>query len=210
MSMPSSRDAVATSAWISPDFSAAPRPGAARARASRGAPQHCPRPGVPQVHRTALGHAPRVHKHQRRGVLAAQLCDAVEDVDPHFAVAHAAQFRGGNLDGKVEGAALTDLHNRRAWAASSRQEIRHQFNRILRRRKADALRRGAVGGKHAAGRQAVFTGHQRVQPFQGECQWAPRLSSPWHGFRPRSPCARTAGFRAPLHWSAAGTATRVW
>ena len=50
------------------------------------------------------------------------------------------------------------------------KKIRDQLNRILRRRKPNALRRRTHPGQHRSRRQPILAAHQRVQPLQRQRQ----------------------------------------
>ena len=96
-----------------------------------------------QMMRHALGQPPRVHENQRRAVLLHQLRDAVVNFVPHFVRGDRAQFARRALPRRdpVRGAAR--LPRSPAPAGRFRQELRDQFDRLLRGGKADAHRRRA-------------------------------------------------------------------
>ena len=112
-----------------------------------------------------LGHLARVDEDQGGAVVPRVLGDAVEDVG-HLAAAHDGLELGGReLDRHVEvaGVAAVDDHRRRAVVVHARQQARHQVERPLRGREADALEATAA------------LGHQRVQPLEAERQVAAPL-----------------------------------
>ena len=112
-SMPSSSDAVATMARISPSFSRCSR----RSRRSFERLPWCaatcssPRRSR-QVVRDALGHAPRVDEDERRAVLVDQLGDAVVDVGPLLAGRDGLQVGRRHFDREVEVAPVPDVDDR--------------------------------------------------------------------------------------------------
>ena len=62
-----------------------------------------------QVMRHALGHAARVHEHQRGTVLPNQFGNALVDLVPHLVGGHRAELDAGDLDLQVHGAAVADV-----------------------------------------------------------------------------------------------------
>ena len=98
-------------------------------------------------------------------MVARVLGDAVEDVR-HLAAAHDGFELGrGQLDGHIEvaGVAAVDDHGGRAVVVHAREQPRHQLERPLGGREADALETTAA------------LAHQRVQPLQGQRQVAAPL-----------------------------------
>ena len=93
------------------------------------------------------------------------LGDAVEDVG-HLAAAHDGLELGGrelNRHVEVAGVAAVDDHRGRAVVVHTRQQARHQVERPLRGREADALQTTAA------------LAHQRVEPLEAQRQVAAPL-----------------------------------
>ncbi len=112
-----------------------------------------------------FGHLARVDEDQGRAVVARVLGDAVEDVR-HLAAAHdGLQLGRGQLNGHIEvaGVAAVDDHGRRPVVVHAGEQPRHQVERPLGGREADALEATAA------------LAHQRVQPLQGQRQVAAAL-----------------------------------
>ena len=124
-SMPSSSEAVATSARISPGLQAlldaqAAIPGQAavvRADALLAQP-------LAQVVRHALGHAPGVDEDQRGAVRADQDGQAVVDLGPLLVRGHRFEIGARELDGEVEIAAVPDVDDGTRAARCRRESAR--------------------------------------------------------------------------------------
>ncbi len=98
--------------------------------------------------------------------------ELVEDLGPHGGRGDGAEFVGRHLDGKIERAALADLHDLRARTRGVRagEEVGDEFDGILRGGEADALRRRRQTGEKSAGRQVIFAAHERFQSLQRQSQ----------------------------------------
>ena len=177
-SMPSSSEAVATSARRSP---ARRRVSTMRRRAAERLPWCAATSSdastssavgrlvlaqpLGQLVGHPLGHLARVDEDQGRAVVPGVLGDAVEDVG-HLAAAHdGLELGGGQLDRHIEvaGVAAVDDHRRRAVVVHAREQARHQVERPLGGREADALETTAA------------LAHQRVQPLEAQRQVAAPL-----------------------------------
>ena len=118
MSMPSSSDAVATTAFSFPSLS----------RSSAVEPQLARQAAVMREHRVfaqplaemmghALGQPPRVDEHERRPVLLNQRGDAVVDLLPHLVRRDRPQLVVRHLDREIHRAAMAVVDDRRPWRA---------------------------------------------------------------------------------------------
>ena len=162
MSMPSSSDAVATSARSSPGLEALlgvePR---SRARGCRGGSSTAssPRSRV-ELRRDALGHLARVDEDERRAVLADELRDALVDLLPLLVRADGRERRRRDLDrrGRARG--------RCPASTSAHVAARRRRGSGRRRRAASASRRGRCAGR-APG--------QRLEPLEREREVAAAL-----------------------------------
>ena len=111
--------------------------------------------------RDALGHAPRVHKHQSCLMLANKLSNAIVNFLPDFIGHHCFQWRVGNFDREIELADVTRIDNRAMRRAvqfdirGADQESGDLFDRFLRSRQPDA-------------HEWLF--HQRLQSFHRQRQ----------------------------------------
>ena len=168
MSMPSSSEAVATSARSRPLLRALLGVQArllGHAAVVRGDVLLADALG--QVPRQALGLAARVDEHQRRAVLAHELRQAVVDLRPHLARHHRLQRRGRDLQLQVARAHVTDIHDgavRRAIGAQvarADEEARHIVDGFL------------GGGQPDAAQAAAGEGLQALERVSARC--APRL-----------------------------------
>jgi hypothetical protein len=79
-----------------------------------------------------------------------QLHDALVNLVPHLIGSHWAEFRGRNLDSKIESALVANVDDYRIWTSVSSEKMRDFFNRLLRRRKPDAHRRSGASALPAA------------------------------------------------------------
>ena len=177
-SIPSSSDAVATSARRSPARSrvstmrrrAAERLPWWAATSSEASTSSPPRrlvlaQALGQLVGHPLGHLARVDEDQRGAVVPGVLGDAVEDVG-HLTAAHDGLELGrGQLDGHLEvaGVAAVDDHGGRAVVVHAREQAGHQVERPLRGREADALE------------MAAALGDQRVESLEAQRQVAAAL-----------------------------------
>ena len=151
ISIPSSSDAVATTARNSPFLSFCSASRRKRAGEAAVVRQH----GVgaetlAQVVGHALRQAPRVDEDQGSAVRADQLGDAVVDLVPHLVGGHRAELVARHLDGQIHVAPVPHVDH----AGAVAQESRDVLDRLHRRGKADALRRGAAVLIVPAGRDA--------------------------------------------------------
>ena len=156
MSMPSSSDAVATSALSLPAFSrcSASRRCSAREAAVVGGHDFRIEP-LREMPRDALGEPPRVHEDQRRAVLAHEGGEPVVDLGPDLGGHDRRERRGRQLDGEIPLAREAGVHDLAGLLPVAEQKADHALDRLLGRRDADAQRR---------------RGAQRVQPLQREHQ----------------------------------------
>ena len=199
-SMPSSSDAVATMARMSP---ALRRCSVCRRRSLARLPWWAPTRSAPEalaeVVRHALGHAARVDEDQRGAVRAhraprggrrsrstARWCDGL-------------QVRGRQLDGQIEIAPVPDVDDR-AGTARAHQEPRGLLDGVHRGRQADALRTAARRRRRGARARA-----------RGGCR-ACRASG--RAARRRSPCrTRCSSARVrsavSIRYSDSGVVTRM-
>ena len=122
MSMPSSSEAVATTARSSPCLE--PRFGFEPQRSRRGCRDAAARRFRPsrlrQRMRDALGQPARVDEDERRSMRQDMARDAVVDLRPHLAGRHGAQFVVRNFDREVHFAAVADIDDRGIRARSNR------------------------------------------------------------------------------------------
>ncbi len=137
MSIPSSSDAVATTARSSPlrsrrsDVEAHLAGQAAVMRHHEALAE-----ALVERERHALAHAPRSDEDQRRAVLANLLRDAIVDLAPHLAARDRSELVGRHLDRELHRAAVADVDDPRRGA----QEARDLVERPHRCGEADALR----------------------------------------------------------------------
>src|ERR1700723_835753 len=103
--------------------------------------------------RHALGQTPRVYKNERCAMLHRQSGDAIVDFAPHFVGRHRAELASRNLDGQIEFASMTYLHDDRVALGRSAQKMRDKLDGFLR------------GGKPDAGQAFA---RQMVEPFERE------------------------------------------
>src|SRR4051812_5097227 len=103
--------------------------------------------------------------------------ELIKDLLPHFLSENSAQLVGGNLNRKIQLAALTDLNDRcpRPFRMHAGEEICDQLDRILCCRETDALRSGGKTGQKLAGREPIFTAHEGIQPFEREREMSAAL-----------------------------------
>ena len=73
-------------------------------------------------------------------MLLRQRRDAVVDLAPHLIAGDRSKFGRRNLHREVELAAMPDIHHGRCRPVRASQKMRHQLNRLLRRRQSDARR----------------------------------------------------------------------
>ena len=74
-------------------------------------------------------------------MLLRKLGNTVVELVPHFVAGHGAEQRGGNLDGEVQLALVTDVDDHWIRSAAAGEKMRDLFDGLLRRRKPDAYRR---------------------------------------------------------------------
>jgi len=201
MSIPSSSDAVATSARSSPRF----RRCSASRRCSRARLPWCARDNLladalGQVARRALGQTPRIDEDQRGAVLAHQLGEPVVDLLPDFARHHRLEGRRRQLDRQVARpnvARVDDRAGRHAGRVGpvADQEARNLLDRFLRGRQPDSHRVRARSAPR--GVPATAPGARRA------------CSAPARGSRRRSPCGWSRASGGRTGWSAGCTAIRV-
>ena len=138
MSIPSSSDAVATTARSSPFFKRVLRFEARFARKTAVMRHHdALAQTLGQRERDALAHPARADEHQRRAVRANQLRDAVVDLGPHLVACDGPEFVARNFDGESPfrvGCPTSTI------CASRTEESRDVFQRTDRGGKPDALR----------------------------------------------------------------------
>src|SRR6267378_4483612 len=65
-------------------------------------------------------------------------CKAIVDFVPHFVGSHRAKLAGGNFDGQVELTPMTYLHDHGIGATRAGEKMGHEFDGLLRGRKANA------------------------------------------------------------------------
>jgi len=99
-----------------------------------------------QLMRDALGQPSRIHEPSVERCAFTNLHDALVNLIPHFVRGDGAQFGRRNLDAKIELALVANVDDHRLgarilWISIAREKMRNLFNRLLRRRKADAHRR---------------------------------------------------------------------
>ena len=145
MSMPSSSEAVATSARSSPRFR---RASACQARLLRHAAvvrgDVLRAEPLGQVARDALGLAAGVDEHQRGAMLAHELREAIVDLRPDLPGHHRFQRRGRDLELQIALAHVPGIDDGAVGAAvgaqvaRADQEARHLLDGLLRGRQADA------------------------------------------------------------------------
>ena len=151
ISMPSSSEAVATTARSSPSLSRRLGFQAQGARQAAVVRQDgILAQALGQVVRHALGQAARVDEDQRGAILADQLGDAVVDLAPHFVGGDRAELVARHLDREIHGAAMAHVDD----AGAVAEEGRDLLDGLHRGRKADALRLRAAVLLHQAGRGA--------------------------------------------------------
>ncbi len=195
-SIPSSSEAVATSARRSPARSRVstmrrraadrlPWCAATSSEASTSSPRRSLVGGeaLGQLMGDALGHLARVDEHEGGAVMPRVLGDPVQDVG-HLTAAHDRLELGGRqLDRHLEvaGVAAVDDHGGRALGVDAGEEARHEVERALGGREADALE------------PSPALGHQRVEALEARGRDGCRACrGPGCGPRRRSPCARRA------------------
>ncbi len=112
--------------------------------------------------RHALGQPPRVDEDERSAVRLDQPDQALVDLLPHLVRHHRLERRAGHLDGEIRVAIVAAVDDGAFGIPRAGEEARHLLDRLLRRRKAEALQAPAA---HV------------VEPFerQGEVGAAPRL-----------------------------------
>ena len=143
MSMPSSSDAVATSARrlpaLEPRFGVEPRL-LRQAAVMRG--HRLVAEPLAEMPRQALGHPPRVDEHQRRAVLRRRARRGGRSTRSHTScdITASSSERGISIARSIGRAcpSSTIVHG---GAVGARQPARHLVDRLLRRRQPDALQR---------------------------------------------------------------------
>src|ERR1700722_13796636 len=105
--------------------------------------------------RHALRETPGVDKNKRRAMLGGQGGEAIVDFAPHFVGGDGAKLTSWNLDGQIEFAPMTYLHDHGIRPSRAAEKMGDEFDRLLRR------------GKTNAGES--FTS-QVVETFEGERQ----------------------------------------
>ena len=139
MSMPSSSEAVATSARSDPALRRCSASSRALARqAAVVAGDRVLAQDLRELRRDPLGHLPRVHEDERRAVLADEVGHPRVDLLPLLVRADGGERRGRDLDRQVERAEAARVHER-ALAPRADQEAADLVERLLRRREPDAL-----------------------------------------------------------------------
>ena len=103
----------------------------------------------------ALGQSARVHKDQRRAMMAGEIGNALVNLVPHFIRRYGAKLAAGHLDAQIKRPALRDVDDIGQRLIGSRQELRDELNWLLRGGKANS--RGAGSG-------------ERVEPLERERQ----------------------------------------
>ena len=155
MSIPSSSDAVATSARSWPSLSRCSR---RRRRSLARLPWWLATCSSADAQRElvgdALGEAARVHEDERGAVLRDQLGDAVVDLRPLLLRGHRPQLRRRQLDGQLEVALVAEVDDRAVRAALAvealrpNEEGRDLLDRALRRGEPDPGRPSPAGLSH--------------------------------------------------------------
>ena len=197
MSMPSSSEAVATSARSWPALS---RCSASSRRSRERLPWWLVTASSPRSLRElggdALGHLARVHEHERRAVLADQLGHALVDLLPLLVGADGGQRRGRDLDAPG-----------RARGTCPRPPARSRGPRPTRNRPTSS------SGFCVAERPMRWTGRPASASSRSSesARWLPRLSrtSAWIS---STITVRTLAQHAAARprWSAGGRATPAW
>ena len=113
-----------------------------------------------EMMRHALGQPARVDKNKRGTMLGGKRRDAIVNLVPHFVRCHGPQLAAGNFDGKIEFAAMADLHDFWGDEVCAGQKIGHEFNGLLSCGKANARK--------------TFAG-QMIEAFERERQMCPAL-----------------------------------
>src|SRR5262249_8964055 len=88
--------------------------------------------------RHTLCQPPGIDEDEGGTVLGGKRRDPVVDFGPHFVGRYRAKLTAGNLDGQVELATMTDLHDYRVGPIGASQKLGQEFDRLLRCGKTDA------------------------------------------------------------------------
>ena len=93
-----------------------------------------------QVQRYSLRQPPRIHEHQRGSMLQRQRRDAVVNLSPHFIGCNGTKLGSWHFYGQIERTAMPDVYHCGGGTSCASQKMRHQLNRLLRRRQSNAGR----------------------------------------------------------------------
>ena len=188
MSMPSSSEAVATSALSSPRFSRCSAAslqllGHAAVMGGDGGFAEA----VGELARDAFGHPPRVDEHERRAVLGDEFGQARVDFRPHFVRHHRFERRTGNLEAQI------------ALALMARVDDRDFCGGLAVRVGAGEEMGDGVESDSASRRGRCAAGGRRTEPRASPATRRDGRRACWarpRGFRRRSPSGRSPASRA--------------
>ena len=165
MSMPSSSEAVETSTFSLPSrkrSSASSRFSFERlpwCAATNSAPMR-----LGQLVRHALRKPPRVDHDERRAMRLDQLDEAVVDLFPHLGRHHRFERRARHFDREIDLALVAAVDDRAlAFRLGADEELRDLFDRLLRRRQADALELASARVLEALERQRQMRAAARFE-----------------------------------------------
>ena len=147
--MPSSSDAVATTAFSFPALESlfGVQPQLARQAAVMREHRVLAKP-LAQMMRDALGQPPRVHEDERRPVLLNQGGDAVVDLLPHLVRRDRPELVLRHLNRQIHRAAMAVVDDVDLRLLVGCEKPRDDLDRPDRRREADALRARTAGSFH--------------------------------------------------------------